>query len=926
MEAQFLQGRSQQIQQIEIHLEEFNKGPSSAVIITGEAGIGKSALCETIGNLGQERDWTVASVECGHLPSESAFLPIEELCNQVGITNALDLFRRASLDQSENGRTALFQGVTTELEQVLRDKRLMLIFDDSHLADESTKALLGYILLELHNYPIMAVLTGDLEMIRESRALGRAMSALIRSGRCPIIELSGLDSESCIPLVQSVAGLILDQQEAERLVNMTGGNPFLIRHLAQFGFDPGASPISADFKVPPEIRFAVLEGFQELEPLAYKVLGIGAMIGDSFAVEELSAAVPDVDPATIAVALAEGGNAGAIQPWSPGDTHVRFKHSIARNLLANDIPVAERFEIQLNIANTFESLHKHEPEKYAAQIADRFEDLGAMVGWDKCIEYSILAGRQALNSHAYEDAVSRFTRALELQRSHQSDAVRAELLVGLATAELHIAVTAEERHRGFLHQNEAYELLSQMGNGLGALKIAAVGEGTLAGATWNVEFLQRVIDSTDAELKNSIEYVRLSSRVGLAHGILLGDLESANTFLDEAERIARKLGAPQELLGVQANRGSVEGFWHMDHTAGLEQSLEVTESPAVGKNHLRALADTSSILIRLADPRVPDYLNRLERLAADLRDPTYLSVASVSRAMWALLSGDFESVERYHSAQRESGIGQCQLEAIASISAFERGAAEQGQDRLNRMIQIASKRDQIVELDIAISALTLAYCSRFYSTSSANKLADAWARQILDNEQSSRVVRFAAISALILLGGDVPREATGILTSHQGQIVPFLPLAVDHAIALVAIDSGNPAGSTSYLDAAVRTARTRELPFIEAQALVDRVLVANGPDSRRSRRVRDLAKDMSCTGITDRMSQGSGNGRRPGGLTPKEQQILILIAQGKTNQQVADEINRTIYNVQSHAYNIFRKLNVSNRAGAIAKARELGML
>ena len=61
-------------------------------------------------------------------------------------------------------------------------------------------------------------------------------------------------------------------------------------------------------------------------------------------------------------------------------------------------------------------------------------------------------------------------------------------------------------------------------------------------------------------------------------------------------------------------------------------------------------------------------------------------------------------------------------------------------------------------------------------------------------------------------------------------------------------------------------------------------------------------------------------------LTNREEQILRLIGEGLTNQEIADDLVISLYTVKRHATNIYNKLNVSSRRQAVFTARQLGVL
>jgi len=79
----------------------------------------------------------------------------------------------------------------------------------------------------------------------------------------------------------------------------------------------------------------------------------------------------------------------------------------------------------------------------------------------------------------------------------------------------------------------------------------------------------------------------------------------------------------------------------------------------------------------------------------------------------------------------------------------------------------------------------------------------------------------------------------------------------------------------------------------------------------------DVAWAESLTAVTP--------GRPPGGLTAREAEVLALVAQGKTNRQIADQLLISEKTVASHLSHIFTKLDLSSRAAATAYAYEHGL-
>jgi DNA-binding CsgD family transcriptional regulator len=156
---------------------------------------------------------------------------------------------------------------------------------------------------------------------------------------------------------------------------------------------------------------------------------------------------------------------------------------------------------------------------------------------------------------------------------------------------------------------------------------------------------------------------------------------------------------------------------------------------------------------------------------------------------------------------------------------------------------------------------------------------------------------------------------------------PFLSAASAHVTGAVLLAAGDPAGASMPLRRAWETWRDLEMPYEEAQA---RVLIAmalhqlGDRDSRDSEldAARQIFKRLGAAPALARTSElvERSAPRAASGLSEREAQVLRLVAAGKTNRVIADELYISEKTVARHVSNIFNKLGVSSRAGATALA------
>ena len=118
--------------------------------------------------------------------------------------------------------------------------------------------------------------------------------------------------------------------------------------------------------------------------------------------------------------------------------------------------------------------------------------------------------------------------------------------------------------------------------------------------------------------------------------------------------------------------------------------------------------------------------------------------------------------------------------------------------------------------------------------------------------------------------------------------------------------------------ARVLLASGRAAEVADGKALLSRLAAAADAGGRLGRleEIRSLLPDTASTGTTS----------AAGLLSEREQEVLLLLAKGCSNQDMADTLIVAVGTVKTHVHNIFRKLGAESRTGAVARARELGLL
>jgi DNA-binding CsgD family transcriptional regulator len=201
---------------------------------------------------------------------------------------------------------------------------------------------------------------------------------------------------------------------------------------------------------------------------------------------------------------------------------------------------------------------------------------------------------------------------------------------------------------------------------------------------------------------------------------------------------------------------------------------------------------------------------------------------------------------------------------------------------------------------------------------------------LLDTRTRAARARMLAASVEILLAADDLANAR-VAATELAEIAaafgaPLLAAASAHAAGAVLLADGDIETASTSLRQARTIWRDLETPYEEAQTCLLLAAVCERRGDQDSRRLeldaaRRLFKQLNAEPWLARIAEPSDRTRQPAGsLSEREAQVLRLLAAGKTNRAIADELFISEKTVARHVSNIFDKLGVSNRSGATAWA------
>jgi DNA-binding CsgD family transcriptional regulator len=448
-----LVGRQSELQRLDSVMESVARGGSAVVLIDGEAGVGKSRLLRELASRASARGFRVAIGRCVQFGEEIwPLAPLREMVASVAneldgeafdlvVGNARAVLARLAPEVGggdDAGHapvegTRLCELVVGVFRRLAQRGPLLLVVDDLHWADGTTRTLFSLLARAGGLGPILLVGTYRSDELDRRHPLRPALAEIIRSARPERLELRTLDRAGTAEVVEAIAGGALDDTAVDDVYRLSGGNPFFVEELV-------AARAAGVTGFPETLRDVVLARAGTLDDTSFAVLGVVAAAGSTS-----PAVVADVcalDETSLATTI---DGLVAVALLVPDGEEVRFRHELARAVFYGELAPGERARVHARLALSSEALRQERPGDIARHWSAARDP-------PRALSASIAAGRQALRTGAAAEAEGYFTRALELWSSVDD----AEKLIGLDHAALLVETSVAARHAR--HVADAIEL------------------------------------------------------------------------------------------------------------------------------------------------------------------------------------------------------------------------------------------------------------------------------------------------------------------------------------------------------------------------------------------------------------------------------------------------------------------------------------
>jgi DNA-binding CsgD family transcriptional regulator/tetratricopeptide (TPR) repeat protein len=933
-------GRAGELGTLERALAAARAGRGAAILVTGDAGIGKTRLAAELARRARDGGFaTLLGRSIDLVGTELPYQPFAEALRSIG--------GRRPADTPAGSQLRVFEETLARLTDHAAAAPVLLVLEDLHWADTSTLDLVVFLAHNLAERPVVLLATNRRDEPSPKGRMARLADGVRRSGSGLVLNLGPLPPEDLTALLAPAPDARLAPELADAIVARSAGNPFFAEELL------AAGP-SRTAELPGRVRDLLLQRVERLDAAAQGLLRLAAAAGRDVGYPLLRAlaAVPEPD---VRAALRQAVEHEVLVADQAAGTF-RFRHPLLAEAVYSTILPGEREELHARLAEELSRTAAASP----AELAPHWAAAGRAA---EALTASVEAARQAESVFGLAEAVAHLERALALW----PDVPDAAALTGLDLAGL---------------CSWAAELASQTGASPRAAELA-----------------RRAIELTGNQdpAGAALLYVRLG-----VYQYANGSNDAGLAAFERAVELAPPPSAERAQALAAFGTGLHMAWRYEESRAVCEQALALARTTGARAAELRALTDLGSDLAYLG--RGEEGLAQLGhavRLAGETGDPMALQRAYISLTdVLTMLGRPAESArvgETGLAAVREYGVDDTVLaanwiEALlavgdwdeaerASVTALRTLSASYSYMALIIRADVEIGRGYFdaarAHLDAARATLRedrglgvydgyraeLALWERRWADA-AQAIDDALTQAQPDEAAQIRVQLCAkglrAQAELAALAR--ARRDEGALRARLDRAGELLT-AARRAAAEAASITPNAAGwhllAQAEHDRARGTARPQawadaaaawdrlERPPLAAYCrwrLAEALLAAGASRAEASVPLRGahavaarigarpLAAELELLAQRARLDLAPPEASAPGtkraleealGLTPREADVLALMARGYTNREIATTLVISVKTAGVHVSHILRKLDAPNRLEAAAIAHRL---
>jgi len=415
-------GREGELGRLLTLLDDAEAGRSVVALVSGDAGVGKTRLISEVTRLAARRGFTVLSGQCAELGDSVPYLPLADALRGAAQSSAVRdaLSSRPALsrllpeggegpivdsDRSGLARQQMLGGVLGLLAELAAATPVLLVLEDLHWADASTRDLVTFLSRMLHRERVALIGSYRTDDLHRRHPLRPVVAELLRLPSVIAVDLAPLEPSALAEHLTATAPGRLDATELNDIVARAEGNAYYAEELlaASVGSDPGQRSV-----LPAGLAALLLSRVELLSDAAQRVLRAAAVAGRK-ADDELVRAASGLGAAEYEAAVREAVTHQLLVP--AGTEGYVFRHALLREAVYADLLPGERTRLHATMCSLLADEQWLSMPGTAAELAQHCLASHDIPG---AFTASIQAGKDAERLGAPAEAHRHYDQALAL--------------------------------------------------------------------------------------------------------------------------------------------------------------------------------------------------------------------------------------------------------------------------------------------------------------------------------------------------------------------------------------------------------------------------------------------------------------------------------------------------------------------------------
>ena len=877
----------------------------AGIVVEGEPGIGKSALWHAGIAEAQQRGLRLTSAQPAEAESTLSHAALGDLLGPLADEFAVELpepqrhaldvaFLRTSPDAGPVDRLAVGAATLGVLRSAATRTPVVVAIDDLQWLDPASAAAVGFALRRLADEPVVLLATRRIAARAEPLDIG------LIEDRIRQVPLGPLELDALHRILQDRLGEPVPRPAVARLSEVSGGNPYYALELARAALrEAGAAGLSAAFPLPDSIYAVLQDRLRALPPATREALGTVAAMGHP----TVAAVDRAVDVGVLDAAFAEG-------VLDEDRDRLRFEHPLLAEAAYRLLPPSRRRAAHVRLA------------ALASDVEERARHLAAAsTTADPRVAADIEAGAEAAAARGAPAAAAELLEAsarmepdFERAARRRVEATRQHVAAGdgrraiaLSTALIEELPAGPLRSRALVARtrldgqiNELLELAAQAvaeaGDDSEAMIDALFSMGVLLGLGGHgeeiYEYMRRAYDLCGPGTPRAL---RVKAMCGYAEYARSRGEPGAMELLREAAALEGDDLIPNAYWGPGTTLGRLLMFADELEEGGRLLESRYQRAVELGDDDSRVGLCLHLAELHIKEGRFDDALRRAEEGMA-IQEGSYAEEA------------------------------QAALSYVGALALAYRGDARQARELGERGLELCESQGDVLFANmhrVALGFLELSEADNAATVARLVPLAELFAGEPFDPGAPHAACIPDAVEALVALDRLADAERLLEAWDYAGKRFDSRRVRATSARcrALLAAARGEPETALQHAEVSVEQLRELPLPFDLARSLI--VL---GNLNRRTRRkaaaraaLEEALEGLEAMGARlwaerARAELARIGGRAPsGGLTPTEERVADLVAEGRSNKEVADLLFVSVRTVEANLTRVYAKLGIRSR-------------